>query len=306
MSSPVISLPKNRTNVRSPVALRLMLKASSRLSPRVTDRITTRLFSLPRQQKLPAVPDAPGLRAESFHVDSSVGRLAVWTWGEGRTVLLAHGWEGHAGQMTPFVAPLVAEGFRVVTFDMPAHARSSGRFAHVMSMAQAIRDVAEAVMPVVGGHHEPLHALVGHSLGGAASALAIYHGLRTQHVVLLAPVAEPRPFARKMAAYLELSPERTEGLIEGIRRIAGGDLGSIDVRFLARQMDVPALIFHDPSDREVPFEHGREIAAEWPRAQFVELSGLGHTRLLKDAAVIERAVQFIRTPATNLPVLKGA
>lgn len=41
--------------------------------------------------------------------------LALTTWGEaGRPLaLLMHGWGGHRGQLTPFVEPLLAAGWRV-------------------------------------------------------------------------------------------------------------------------------------------------------------------------------------------------
>ncbi len=47
--------------------------------------------------------------------------LAVYAWGEGPTVLLAHGWNGRATQFWSFIDPLVDAGFRALSFDMPAH-----------------------------------------------------------------------------------------------------------------------------------------------------------------------------------------
>ena len=42
------------------------------------------------------------------------GRVVGRAWGEGPTVLLVHGWGGHAGQMTPLVDSVVAAGHRAV------------------------------------------------------------------------------------------------------------------------------------------------------------------------------------------------
>jgi pimeloyl-ACP methyl ester carboxylesterase len=283
--------------------LKTALKVSSALSPRLTDEITLGLFQKPRRSASLPMPEIAGIPARSFHVQTTVGRLAAWSWGTGPTVLLVHGWEGHAAQLVPFAGPLLDEGFRVVVFDMPAHGRSEGRLANVVKMAQAVREVAAEIASLAG---EPLHAVIAHSLGGAASVLAMKQGVSAEHVVLLAPVAEPRPFVRQTAKMLELSEERIEGLMEGFRRIVGGDFGLVDVRFVARQMDVPALIFHDPADREVPFEHGESIAYEWRHSRFVRLEGLGHRRLLKDPKVIEQTIRFVRTPSTELTLQQGA
>jgi hypothetical protein len=49
--------------------------------------------------------------------------LPVTAWGEAgeRLVLLVHGWGGHRAQLSGFVKPLITAGFRVISFDAPAH-----------------------------------------------------------------------------------------------------------------------------------------------------------------------------------------
>jgi pimeloyl-ACP methyl ester carboxylesterase len=66
----------------------------------------------------------------------------------------------------------------------------------------------------------------------------------------------------------------------------------------ARQTRVAVL--HDPDDREVPFAEGRALAAAWPGAQFVPLPGTGHSRALRDPAVIARAVSLVTGPENAL------
>ncbi len=62
---------------------------------------------------------------------------------------------------------------------------------------------------------------------------------------------------------------------------------------LARSMSVPALIVHDRDDRDVPYAHGQEIAEAWPEAELFATNGLGHRALVKDPAVVGRAVAFL-------------
>src|SRR5882724_4635880 len=65
---------------------------------------------------------------ERSHISTPVGRLAAWRWsGEGRPVLLLHGWGGQAGRLSEFVEPLLRAGFSVVALDGPAHGDSEGR-----------------------------------------------------------------------------------------------------------------------------------------------------------------------------------
>ena len=262
------------------------------------DHLALELFARPRQGLRPIAPEAPGLAAHRFQVVAPESRLApprrpaeantlaVWDWGEGPTVLLVHGWNGNAAQLSPFVAPLVRAGYYVVAFDQPAHGSSPGRRA-------TVPDFAEAVL-AVGRRVGPVHAIVGHSLGGTAAALALGFGLEAERLVLLAPPADVPHFGRAFASGLGLSPARTAGFMAGLTREVGGDLDALDLRRLAPSMRSRLLVIHDRDDREVPFAHGADIAKAWPEAKLEALSGLGHRRLLRDPEVIAAATAFIQ------------
>ena len=44
------------------------------------------------------------------------------------------------------------------------------------------------------------------------------------------------------------------------------------------QINIPALMFHDTADNVTPIEDSRAIAKVWKNVQFIETTGLGHTR----------------------------
>lgn len=68
----------------------------------------------------------------------------------------------------------------------------------------------------------------------------------------------------------------------------------IDVKDLARQVDVPALILHARDDKLVPFEAGRRLASQIPNARFVPLEGENHI-LLKDEPAWDRFLAEVRS-----------
>jgi pimeloyl-ACP methyl ester carboxylesterase len=283
----VVPLLKKSTNGR---LLRSLLRAQfrvlGRFAPAVSDRRAAALFSTPRRRRLRPEPGTPGLSAERLRVQSGGVQIAAWSWGRGPVVVLAHGWNGNAAQLSSFIRPLVDAGFRVVAFDQPGHGHSSGRRATVPLMAEALQSIARTV--------GPLHAVVAHSLGATAASLALFDNLPAGRAVLVAPPAAAPHFARRLADSLGLSPERTEGMLAQVQRNVGVHLDSLDVRRFASWMRQPVLIFHDVQDRQVPFAHGRAIAEAWPSARFVPLARLGHTRPLSDAGVVRQAVEFIR------------
>jgi pimeloyl-ACP methyl ester carboxylesterase len=283
------SLKRNSTTVRADAwklrFVRGLFRGLSAIAPASAERTAARLFASPRRKKTTTPPIVAGLEASEMTVQCGKYRLPVWSWGSGPTVLLAHGWEGHAGQMARFASRLVTRGYRAVAFDMPAHGRSTGDRVNVVQMAEAIRSVAGEVGPVCG--------IVAHSLGGAAAAVALRDGLVVPRVVLLAPAAEPTYFARRLAALLGLSEERTDGMLGRIRREIGGDWGGVSVPSFAPSMTADLLLMHDPQDRDVPWEHGESIALAWPGARLVPVGGLGHRNILKNQDVIETVVAFL-------------
>lgn len=278
---------------------RFIIEATARLAPAALERWAARAFTRPLPLLPPRPPRVAGLVGRRFDIDGAGERLAAWEWdGTGPTVLLVHGWNGQAAQLSPFVAPLVASGHYVLAFDQPAHGLSSGSHANLVDLAQAVAAVARKVGPV--------RAVIAHSLGATATALAIARGLDVERAVLLAPPAEPRHFMRAFAARLGLPTARTDGMIERLQQQVG-DLDRLDLSKLAPALHTRALVIHDPNDREVPFAHGQAIAAAWPGAQLEIVRGLGHRRLLSDRGVVDRAVEFVHElDAVELPHRRSA
>jgi pimeloyl-ACP methyl ester carboxylesterase len=91
----------------------------------------------------------------------------------------------------------VQRGRSVTVFDMPAHGRSTGRTTTLVEMTDAVTAVARAT-----GTPD---AIVGHSLGAAAAILALRDGLPARSAALLAPVADPWLFVRRLADLLSFS-----------------------------------------------------------------------------------------------------
>ena len=272
--------------------LRLAAGLLERLSPEGAARLAVEVFARPRRSRMPAAPpQVPGLTPRALRVFFEGALLHGWIFGAGPTVLLVHGWEGQAAQLSPLIGPLVARGLRVVVFDHLAHGQSPGRRSTLPLMARAVLTVGRAV--------GPLEAVVGHSLGGTASALALAWGLEAARCALLCPPLEVPPFARAVAAGLGLGEA---GALRMLARLARevGPLEALDLRRVAPRLRLPLLVLHDEADREVPFAHGEALAAAWPGARLLPLRGLGHRRLLRDPEVIRAVAEFVAPDALAL------
>ena len=68
--------------------------------------------------------------------------VVVYEWGAGDdVVVLAHGWDGRASQFAVLVRDLIAEGYRVVAFDAPAHGDTIARGSYLIDWL----DILEAI-----------------------------------------------------------------------------------------------------------------------------------------------------------------
>lgn len=223
------------------------------------------------------------------------GWLPTWTWtpeGRGgevtdapRTVLLVHGWEGRGSQLAAFVPQLLARGFRVVAFDAPGHGDSSLPRASLIEHARAIGTVASAV--------GPLYAIVGHSVGGAATLLATRFGLEAERLVLIAPPSTPAKFASTFARVLGLDETVKGAMIRRIEARYDMRFDELDVTYDAQRLHLPLLVVHDREDPVVAFENGRRLAEDAPRGELVEVAGVGHRAILKSPLVVDTVTRFV-------------
>jgi pimeloyl-ACP methyl ester carboxylesterase len=234
-------------------------------------------------------------RAARSFVPGPLGEIAVWHWGQGPRVLLAHGWGSHAGRLTPFIAGLTAAGFGVSAFDAPGHGESRGRFASLPEFVDALMLVARSVTPV---------AFIGHSLGAAACALALRSGVGGRAAVLLSPPADPSAFTRRYARWLRLPAAAAEVMCRRLESRYGAPLETY--RLLDEGPGVPTMIIHDRGDFRIPITDGRALARSWPDTELVETRGLGHHRILKDPSVLRRAARFLAARILGAALVRRA
>jgi pimeloyl-ACP methyl ester carboxylesterase len=275
------------------------MRVLSLVTPEGAAALAEQMFLTPRRFPR-ARPEVEALaRARRISLGRPYAELAAWEWGSGTgpRVLLVHGWEGRGAQLAAFVAPLTREGFRVVTFDAPAHGDSPGRRSSLVQFAEVIRVSAQ----ILG----PLHAIVTHSMGGAAALWANRDAPLAERLVLIAAPIDIRHFTRALSLTL--------GLPEGVRERVHGRLGArfgvpveaFRADIIAETMRGPLLVVHDEHDRDVPIACGEAIARAWPDAELLRTRGLGHRRILRDPSVIATILRFVTRGGSSGASLAG-
>ena len=286
--------PKKSTNVRVtrvPTLMRVAFAALEVAAPAVSARWAEYLwFRLPRRarSRRPLEGGSP--------IAVRVGRGSVrgMAWGTGPTVLLLHGWAGHAGQLVPLVGPLVERGFRVVAFDTPSHGASEpGALGPRSSTALEFVEALTAVAAAEG----PAYAVVAHSLGATATAVALCDGLAAERVVFLAPMASATAYAHDLTVVLGAGERTYRRLVRRIERRAGVALRHFEVPELGRAVAMPpTLVVHDREDPSTDVADSEAIASAWSESGSARLhvtTGLGHRKILRDPEVIAEVVDFV-------------
>jgi pimeloyl-ACP methyl ester carboxylesterase len=229
-------------------------------------------------------------KARAFHVTLGEERVAAWSWGPvaAPALWLVHGWSGRASQLTAYVEPLVALGWRVLSFDLPGHGTSTGNQSSLPELGEALLGLGAVLGPPAG--------VVAHSIGGAALTLAGGKGLPLGRVVLLAPPSSPRGAMRRFAEMVALPDAAAKAMERQIESRLGFGIDSVDILAAARQLTAPAMIVHDAGDTDVPYAEGAALSDAWPNAHLRTTHGLGHRRVLFDRDIVAAAARFIGPP----------
>ncbi len=262
-----------------------MFGVMGRISPPLGARCAEMIFCRPPAQRTRPDEEAFIATGRPLGVTYEGGAFSAWEWGTGPTIVLAHGWGSRAGRWAPAVPALVAAGFRVVAYDAPAHGGSPGFRASLPEFAAALRAVAAAT--------GPLHAAVGHSLGGTAVAVALSQGLTADRAVLIAAPADPASYADRLAEELRLTTVIRRRMQQNLERRLRLSWDAIHLPSIVRELTTPALIIHDRDDPDVSADNAEAIVRAWPGAALLLTGGLGHGAILRDRTVIAAVTEFV-------------
>jgi len=151
-----------------------------------------------------------------------------------------------------------------------------------------------AALAAVARWTSEVHGIVGHSLGAAASLLALDRGeVDAARVAFIAPPADYKAVGERFAAMTGFSAPVVAAMRRRIeRRFDFSWSASAPFRLAARQR-AALLVVHDTSDQFIPWGEGAAVAEAWPDAELYSTTGLGHHRVLRDPEVVRRVIGHI-------------
>lgn len=289
MSTPLIKISTTVRNILGLLALRTGFRLGRLLRPDATLQRAARLFCTPFASSRARALAAPTLDAVESRLEVDGLSIATYAWGDPSRqpyILFAHGWSSHGTRVAKWIEPLRQAGYAVVAFDQAGHGRSGGEHTTLPDFACHLMAVAR--------HFGPAAAVIGHSLGGAATAVALARGLQAERAVLIAPAADPLAAMERFSRFVGLGEEFGARLAAFFEAMTREPIEALQAHRNAPLIARPALIVHDLEDREVPWHEGERYARLWQGARMVTTRGHGHNRIADDPGVIGDALRFLR------------
>lgn len=275
-------------------AVRWIFPKAERIAPTLTHRYFVNLFFTPLRYPTPEKERKAETFSEKFSFEIENKKVQAYTWGDStRYILVIHGWAGRATQFRRFVKPLLAAGYSVVGFDAPAHGNSAGKRTTILEFEQALKKIYE-----LKGEPE---AIIAHSFGGGAALYSAMNGLPIKKLINIASPTIGDEIIRTYLRAINGSPAAAAYFKNFILSTYGKPFDEFTaLHFIKHLPNAPEiLLIHDADDKEVALQHAEALVKIYPAARLLRTKGLGHTRILKDNAVINAAVTFVTTEASG-------
>ena len=281
-------MKKIKQGIKIPSYIKYGLQLMEFLSPYVTMRIASYLFSLPYKFKIPVkeIEVMEKRKKGLLHVPALNKSICVYNWpANGKNILLVHGWSGRGTSMYKIAQILNKSGFNVISFDAPAHGNSKGTTTGAPEFMHSIN--------LLNNHFNGFYAIIGHSLA-TVPIFKCYKNLRgVNKIVTIGSVNKMIDIFVNLKNRLGLKKYTFDIMIDYMEKKFDVSIDSWAAEKMTEQIECKILMFHDKDDREIPIECSRILNKKLKNSKLIETTGLGHSRILKDMEVVEKIKTFI-------------
>lgn len=242
-----------------------------------TPRLLKRAFA-PPVREVQGEPADYGLAGTDIWINGPNGkRLHAW-WipveGSAPAVIVLHGWGGNSADMLPIGPGLVASGFHVLFLDARKHGLSDDE--DFMSMPRFAEDLTTAIEMVNDREDVNGIAVIGHSVGAAATIYAASMDRRIEAVVAVASFAHP---AEMMRRNFRFPAPVTWALLEVVERMIGHDYDDFAPRNRIADITAPVMLMHGDADTVVPIGDSIDLHRRLPGSELVVVPNGTHADL---------------------------
>ncbi len=280
---------KRKQGIAVPLWLKQSLRLIERFSPEMGMRVAAHIFSKPLKFKLPEKErKALAHCLTKFVAIPEINEtIMCFEWkNKGEKVLLAHGWSGRGTQLYAIAESLHKKGYHVISFDAPAHGKSTGKKTNILQWDAAIK--------TLNNHYGDIGIYIGHSLGGMAVLKYCEQASNVKKIITIGSGDQMRTIFDNFIMSVGLKPKTSERMKTYFQDKYKININEYDANYVVRQQQTPTLIIHDENDHDIDVSCAVNIHKQHPNANLMVTKGLGHRRILRDEKVLHKVISFIQ------------
>jgi pimeloyl-ACP methyl ester carboxylesterase len=279
---------------KTPVLLRFtraIFPVLEKISSFIAIRFFTQLFFTPLRYDYPE-KEIPWLnQAKTTTVKIKNKKVVIYEWGQTHnpSILFIHGWAGRATQFRKFYNVFINAGYRIISFDGPAHGKSSGKRTNILEFTETV----DAVLKLKGTPE----GIISHSFGGTVSLFSIVQKIPIKKLVTIGTPVIGDLLIDSFLKAVNGTVATREGFKKYLLKKYGRSFDEFTAGWLLQKLpnEIDLFIIHDEHDKEVSIQHAEAAAKIYPGATMLRTQGLGHARILKDVKVINSCLEFFRS-----------
>ena len=271
-----------------PIPVRCFAKTLELISSRLASFFGIRLFITPVNFPIPKREQymLKSAQKKRLHIPEIKKEIEILSYGYSKKkVLLVHGWSGRSTQLFAFADKLLENGFMVISFDGPAHGKSTGRTTMMPEFLKTI----EKINTTFG----PFEAAIGHSFGATSlyNAAATFLGIKT--FIAIGSGDRISEIISNFAKNLYLKEKSAKKIQSGLEKKWVIHLDDFSSSTVAKKIKIPVLVVHDKTDGDVPVSCAYKIRQNLEKGSLFITNGLGHTKILRNNEVVHKSIKFI-------------
>jgi len=287
-------MAKKETNptksLKIPQFIILSAKICAFISTKLVTSYAAKLFTTPIKHKIPKREFEMEHKSaqQLLYIPAINKSIVTYEYGKSNSkILLVHGWSGRGTQLFKIADELVKLGYSTVSFDAPAHGKSTGK---TTIMSEFIHSVLE-----IDKQYGPFEIAIGHSLGGMSVLNAIKDGLNVNKAIIIGSGDIVQDILDEFISKLGLKQEISERLRDFFESKYQVKMDEFSAYKAAQKVKIPVLVIHDYDDPEVSVKAGIHIHKQLENGTLYLTEGLGHRKILGNHNVIKKTIDFIKS-----------
>jgi len=221
-----------------------------------------------------------------LHIPEIKKEIEILSYGYSKKkVLLVHGWSGRSTQLFAFADKLLENGYMVISFDGPAHGKSTGKTTMMPEFLKTIQKINTTF--------GPFEAAIGHSFGATSlyNAAATFLDIKT--FIAIGSGDRISDIISNFVKNLYLNEKSAKKIQLGLEKKWMIHVDDFSSSTVAKKIKIPVLVVHDIIDGDVPVSCAYRIRQNLEKGSLLITNGLGHTKILRNNEIVHKSIKFI-------------